>query len=217
MKVTRPNPTIARPNPKSKPATLRPAKQASMPRPLPSVPNSQNKIPMSRVNLKKAPEKTKKRSAVGKAFKTAKKVAKTAKDVASVGYAAYKLAKDIANPKNIAKSLGSQGIVLPGSKYIGPGNSIDKGAPVSKGDAIAYQHDLEYDKLLGKAKHPSDVYLGYSHADNVALKEAWRHAKKGDAHSLAVAAGLGIKKLAYKSGLTKKQTKHVKQLERPIF
>jgi hypothetical protein len=188
-------------------------------RPLPSVSSSssQNKIPMSRVNLKKTPEKSKKKSALGKAFKTTKKVAKTAKDVANVGYAAYNLAKGIANPKNIAKSAFSQGLVLPGSKYIGPGNSLDKGAPVSKGDAIAYQHDLDYDKLLAAAKNPNDVYLGYSNADKKALKEAWRHAKKGDAHSLAVAAGLGIKKLAYKSGLTKKQTKHVQQLEKPIF
>jgi len=44
------------------------------------------------------------------------------------------------------QSLQSRGIVLPGSNYIGPGNSLDNGAPQSITDHIAKLHDIAYSK-----------------------------------------------------------------------
>nr|AMP54051.1 parvovirus coat protein VP1 [uncultured bacterium] len=37
-------------------------------------------------------------------------------------------------------------LTLPGYKYLGPGNSLDEGEPVNSADAIAKEHDEEYDK-----------------------------------------------------------------------
>ena len=37
-------------------------------------------------------------------------------------------------------------VTLPGSRYIGPGNSLDSGRPTNKFDSIAQIHDIEYDQ-----------------------------------------------------------------------
>lgn len=39
-----------------------------------------------------------------------------------------------------------RGLVLPGYKYLGPLNSLDKEKPVNEADSIAYDHDIAYDK-----------------------------------------------------------------------
>lgn len=40
--------------------------------------------------------------------------------------------------------------LLPGHKYLGPGNPINNGKPVNKADEIARQHDIAYDKSTTK-------------------------------------------------------------------
>lgn len=54
---------------------------------------------------------------------------------------------------------------LPGYKYLGPGNKLNKGKPLNYNDWVAYLHDHGYDKLLKQGKNP---YLKYNEADRVA-------------------------------------------------
>lgn len=65
--------------------------------------------------------------------------------------------KPKANYQNAAR-----GLVVPGYKYLGPFNGLDKGEPVNKADQAALAHDKEYDKLLEAGDNP---YLKYNHAD----------------------------------------------------
>ncbi|AAC55049.1 capsid protein [Adeno-associated virus - 3] len=55
-----------------------------------------------------------------------------------------------------------RGLVLPGYKYLGPGNGLDKGEPVNEADAAALEHDKAYDQQLKAGDNP---YLKYNHAD----------------------------------------------------
>lgn len=55
-----------------------------------------------------------------------------------------------------------RGLVLPGYKYLGPFNSLDKGDPVNEADAAALRHDKRYDQILAEGKNP---YLTYNWAD----------------------------------------------------
>jgi hypothetical protein len=121
-----------------------------------------------------------------------------------VGGAATVLAARVANPvrkaKMVADLVRGKGLVLPGSKYIGPGNAMDKGKPVDEADANAYQHDIDYDNYVKKGHKARDVYLGYSDADERLLKKT----KANTANGLAVNLGMGAKKLLNKTGLTKR-------------
>ncbi len=130
-----------------------------------------------------------------------KQKAKTAKNVVhSIG----KIGKQFANPKNIYDSIRKPGIILPGSKYIGPGNRMGQGRGVDEGDRIAKQHDKDY-TALSDAGAGKNVYTRYSKADERAFQKAKKTlGKKADAGALAVAAGMGAKKLANKIGLVKK-------------
>lgn len=137
---------------------------------------------------------------VSKAKKVAKKVA-YAGEVAGAG---AHLAARMANPVNRAKMAVNyargKGMVLPGSKYIGPGNEMNKGKPVDQADANAYQHDLDYDEYLKKGHKAKDVYTGYSDAD----ERLWKNTKANTANGLAVNLGMGAKYLLNKTGLTKR-------------
>ena len=86
-----------------------------------------------------------------------------------------KLARRLSKPKNLRNMMSEfirgKGLVLPGSKYIGPGNEMNKGAPVDEADANAYQHDLDYDKYLKQGHSKFKVYTGYSDADKRLLKK----------------------------------------------
>jgi hypothetical protein len=141
-------------------------------------------------------------------LKKAPAIAKKAKYAGQVGITAARLASRVANPKNIAKMAAQKatgkGLVLPGSKYIGPGNKMNKGKPTSKADADAYQHDIDYDNYLkqGKVKS-STVYTGYSDADERLLKSSKKRMHK-DPNALAATLGMGGKKLLNKIGLTKR-------------
>lgn len=58
--------------------------------------------------------------------------------------------------------------MLPGYKYLGPGNGLDKGEPVNYADAVARDHDLSYNEQLAAGDNP---YVKYNHAD-AELQEA---------------------------------------------
>ena len=136
--------------------------------------------------------------------KGAKKIVKKAAYGASVAHATGQLALRLANPANrakfIANAVRGEGFVLPGSKYIGPGNRMDKGAPVNQADANAYQHDIDYDNYVKAGHKASDVYTGYSDADERLLKNTKANTPEG----VAVVLGMGAKKLLNKTGLTKR-------------
>lgn len=142
---------------------------------------------------------------------TLKKIGKTAVHGAKVASAASRLGLRLANPVNrakfVANAVRGEGFVLPGSKYIGPGNRMDKGKPVNEADANAYQHDIDYDNYLKKGHKAFDVYTGYSDADERLLKNTKATTPEG----LAVVAGMGIKKGLNKLGLTKR----IRDTDRP--
>lgn len=134
-----------------------------------------------------------------------------------LGHAVANLAGNLLNPVKVAKSVKKavtgKGLVLPGSNYIGPRNEM-KGHPKSRGDAIAQQHDQDYDMMLRRGAKTADVYLGYNQADRRALKGSWKAAKKGSGQALAVAAGMGAKALLHKTGLTKRFSKGARKFEK---
>lgn len=144
-------------------------------------------------------------AAIKKAPHTFKEKLHKAKYAASVGKAGVQLAGRMLNPVNIAKTAKNaatgKGLVLPGSKYIGPGNSMDKGAPTSQADANAYQHDVDYDNYMKKGKlGKKSVYLGYSDADERLLKNTKANTPEGLAVNLGMLAKKGLNKL----GLTRR-------------
>lgn len=51
----------------------------------------------------------------------------------------------------------SRGFVLPGFKYLGPGNDLDQGEPSNALDAAAKVHDEEYTKISQEYKYHHDV------------------------------------------------------------
>lgn len=61
-----------------------------------------------------------------------------------------------------AKKDDSAGFNFPGHKYLGPGNSLDRGPPVDADDAAAQKHDQAYQEQLEAGDNP---YLKYNHAD----------------------------------------------------
>lgn len=139
-----------------------------------------------------------------KAKNIAKKGAKKVLKSTGIGKAAVGLAARVSNPVNQAKfavnAARGKGFVLPGSKYIGPGNEMNKGKPVDEADANAYQHDVDYDNYIKKGHKARDVYLGYSDADRRLLSKTKANTPSG----LAVNLGMHAKRLLNKTGLTKR-------------
>jgi hypothetical protein len=133
-----------------------------------------------------------------------KKLIKGVKYGAQLAHTTGKLAKRVTNPHNAAKMVGNaalgKGVVLPGSKYIGPGNSMKKGKPTTKADADAYQHDIDYDNYIKSGQKSSKVYTRYSDADDRLRKKSAKNMHK-DPNALAAWAGMSAKHLLHKSGL----------------
>lgn len=142
-------------------------------------------------------------SSVGKSIK---KGASKVKKAAQLGHTAVQLARHVMNPVNqvkfVAGAVRGKGLVYPGTKYIGPGNPMNLGAPTSKADALAFQHDKDYEDYLSKGYKPKHVYTRYSSADKRLLKEAKKNAHKSHEH-LALVLGMGAKKVAHDLGITK--------------
>lgn len=138
---------------------------------------------------------------MGKFKRTLRGVVKAGK----VGVAAIRLGAKMTNPVNIAKmgvnAARGKGLVLPGSRYIGPGNSLDAGKPTSKADAAARLHDLDYDHYLKSGVKAKKLYLGYSDADQRLMKRSDVTTPDG----LATYGGMLVKKGLYKMHLTGKK------------
>ena len=79
----------------------------------------------------------------------------------------------------------NRGYTVPGYKYLGPGNSLDRGSPTNSVDAIAQEHDVAYDH----AKTSYEVRK----ADRVAIRKFASKAVRGSG-----AAALGTLGLAGK-------------------
>lgn len=146
----------------------------------------------------------KKQSTFSKIGGAIKNIGGKVKYAGEVGMAAGKLAARLKNPVNQAKfvvnAARGKGMVLPGSKYIGPGNEMNKGAPVNEADANAYQHDIDYDNYLKQGHSAKHVYTSYSDADERLLRKTKANTPEG----LAVNLGMLAKKGAWKLGLTKR-------------
>ena len=144
------------------------------------------------------------RNRVNSALRAGKKIGKKVKYAGEVAKAGGALALRLKNPVNQAKfvynAARGKGFVLPGSKYIGPGNEMNKGKPVDQADANAYQHDVDYDNYIKKGHKAKDVYLGWSDADKRLLKNT----KANTASGLAVNLGMLAKKALHRTGLTKR-------------
>lgn len=141
--------------------------------------------------------------------KKAKKVGKGAVKAGKVGVAAVGLAHKLTNPINqlkfAAKAATGGGFILPGTKYIGPGNAMDLGKPVNAADAAAYQHDKDYDNMINNVgKSKAKVYWGFSDADQRLMDRSDVTTTDG----LATYLGMAPKKLINRFGLSGKQIHH---------
>lgn len=71
-----------------------------------------------------------------------------------------------------AVKLRNEGATLPGSDYIGPGNPIHIDAPKDEADAIAKEHDVEYDRILRYAQTHDITYTDFVNQIRAADKVA---------------------------------------------
>ena len=83
---------------------------------------------------------------------------------------------------------------LPGYKYLGPGNKLNKGKPTNYNDFVAYIHDLGYGKIIEQGGNP---YLQWSDTD----AEAYNQFTSEDYGGTLGKAFFGLKKMAYENGL----------------
>lgn len=138
---------------------------------------------------------------MGKIKKAFRKVKKGVK----IGIAAGRLAAKVTNPYNLTKmgidAVRGKGLVLPGSRYIGPGNSLKAGKPRGSADVAARQHDIEYDRLLKSGIKAPKLYAGFSDADQRLMNRS----KVTTSAGLATYLGMSAKKGLYKMGLTGKR------------
>lgn len=86
---------------------------------------------------------------------------------------------------------------LPGYKYLGPFNPMDKGEPMNYNDWVAYWHDINYGKIIEKGGNP---YLYWSEAD----AQAYRSFTYTDYGGALGSSYFGLKKAAYALGLIDK-------------
>jgi len=139
-----------------------------------------------------------------------KKAAKTTVKAGKVGVAGVRLGARLANPINQARTAinaaRGKGLTLPGSKYIGPGNSLNRGKPKSSADAAALQHDKDYDATIKKHgnKIKKKLYLGFSDANDRLMKRSDITTPDG----LATWGGMALKKAGWKLGLSGKKLKN---------
>ncbi len=110
----------------------------------------------------------------------------------------------MANKKNLKefyhKAKTGQGYILPGSKYIGPGNPLNLGKPMSRGDRLAMYHDRSYHTYLKAGVSPYDLYTGFADSDQRLMNKS----DKATAEGFTTYYGMGAKKAANRTGLTKR-------------
>lgn len=87
---------------------------------------------------------------------------------------------------------------LPGYKYLGPGNRLDKGVPNGYNDFVAFLHDHGYNIIINRGGNP---YLQWSEADAAAYRSFDATADIGGALGKFF---FGLKQKAYQAGLISK-------------
>lgn len=92
------------------------------------------------------------------------------------------------------QNKGKRDFSLPRYNYLGPGNSLKKGLPTNKNDAIAYKHDLRYDEYIKRKKNP---YINWSSADH----DAQTQFTDDDYGGFLGRNFFGIKRKAFEAGL----------------
>ncbi len=171
------------------------------------MPNRLHFIGRGRAGKKKKERNKSSGGIIKKIGKIGRSVGKKGVKALKVGKAAVQLGAIAANPVNKAKFLykgvKGEGWILPGSKYIGPGNRLDLGKPKNAADAAAYEHDLAYDRYLKRGKSKLKVYTGFSDADQKLMKRS----DVTTPHGLATYLGMTPKKALYKLGITGKKIK----------
>jgi len=75
--------------------------------------------------------------------------------------------------------------MYPGSRYIGPGNRLNEGKPLSYHDRLAYQHDHQYSFLQSKNINP---YFTFNEADREMLSKVDTTNDEGMAEWLGMSA-----------------------------
>lgn len=85
-------------------------------------------------------------------------------------------------------------LTLPGYKYLGPGNKLNKGLPTNYDDWVAYIHDIGYGKIIEQGGNP---YLLWSEAD----AEAFRQFSLRSYGGVIGKSFFGLKKLSHDLGL----------------
>lgn len=86
---------------------------------------------------------------------------------------------------------------LPGYKYLGPFNKLNKGQPTNANDLVAYIHDLGYGKIIQEGGNP---YLMWSEADAT----AYNNFTTNDYGGALGKAFFGLKKILHDYGLLSK-------------
>ena len=95
------------------------------------------------------------------------------------------------------------GLVPPGYKYLGPGNSLDQGEPTNPSDAAAKEHDVNYTNLIEYAKQHEISQRDFTERvhqfDQSAIDEFERDWKEtGNWHSFVGKYGLKAKQAVEK-------------------
>lgn len=96
-------------------------------------------------------------------------------------------------------------LTLPGYKYLGPFNSLDKGEPENLNDLIAWLHDIGYKAYQEKAGNKWSVYFVWNEAD-VTAYDQWT---KGDYGGKVAKFMFGIKRLLNNQGLVPMRTQQL--------
>lgn len=106
------------------------------------------------------------------------------------------------NYNNIITNLYNRDFTLPGYRYLGPGNKLDKGEPTGQSDAAAQKHDYEYTALQQKGINP---YTTYNYADETFINEVGN-----DIGGQIGKRVFQAKRIAANAGLLNKHTKQPK-------
>lgn len=85
----------------------------------------------------------------------------------------------------LARGLTQGKWMYPGVNYIGPGNKLDEGKPVSYHDRLAYQHDHQYAYLQRKGVNP---YFTFNNADRAMIAKVDTTSDEGMAEWLGMNA-----------------------------
>lgn len=115
-------------------------------------------------------------------------------------------------------TINDAGYVIPPFKYLGPGNSLNRGKPYNNIDADAQQHDNQYDKATNQKEiFDSDQEFLSQAGDHIIEGAAGKGSISDSIGAIAGGIGIGAKhllesaknKVIYPSNLSGKQWHHL--------